>query len=200
MRADGSRFRRLTRGKVDSQPKWSPDGTRIVFIRQAGTGAPSLYLVRATGGTLKRLAAVTTGHPAWAPGRLIAVDGIQLIGTGGEPLGAATQPNEYMRDSQLDWAPDGRRFVFLRYEDLQCRQCEIEYLATGELGNSTVRPIETTFEEFVSPTWSPDGRRIATVAVESGRLVTMRPDGSDRSVVARNLGGEFPEIDWGPEP
>jgi TolB protein len=200
MRADGSRLRRLTRGKIDSQPTWSPDGSRIVFTRQTGRETAALYLVPAAGGKLKRLALLTTGHPAWAPGRLIAVDGIELMGPTGEPAGRATHPTELMRDSQLDWAPDGRRFVFLRYEDLQCRQCEIEYLATGELGNSAVRPIETTFGEFVSPTWSPDGRRIAAVTAESGRLVTMRPDGTDRRVVAGNLGGESPEIDWGPGP
>lgn len=200
MRADGTRFRRLTRGKLDSQPTWSPDGTRIVFKRQTGTETAALYLVPAAGGRLKRLAPLTTGHPAWAPGRLIAVDGIELMSPAGKPAGRATYPTEFMRDSQLDWAPDGRRFVFLRYENLQCRQCEIEYLVTGELGTSSVRRIDTSFEEFISPSWSPDGRRIAAVTAEGGRLITMRPDGSDRRVVAGTLGGESPEIDWGPGP
>lgn len=54
----------------DSQPDWSPDGRRIVFVRQ-GSGRPSssLYLVRRDGGGAERLtgAGQVAIMPAWSP-------------------------------------------------------------------------------------------------------------------------------------
>ena len=198
IQADGTRFRRLTRGQFDSQPTWSPDGRQIVFTRRTtGTQTAALYLVGVAGGTPKRIAPLATGHPAWAPGSLIALDGIELVRPTGEPVGRVTQPPDAGSDSQPDWAPDGHRFVFVRFEDPPCRQCEIHYLAVGELGSGAVRALApANYEELSSPTWSPDGSRIAALVAPGGPLVTMRADGSDRRVLVRYVADEA-EIDWG---
>ena len=68
MDADGTGVRRLTRapGRDDILPRWSPDGRSIAFT---GTpfpqGQPSVYVVPAAGGAVRRLTA--GGDASWRP-------------------------------------------------------------------------------------------------------------------------------------
>ena len=57
------RVRSVTSGRGDSQPSWSPDGTRIVFTR-----ARSLYVVPAAGGAARRIVAAGV-QPVWVSRR-----------------------------------------------------------------------------------------------------------------------------------
>jgi dipeptidyl aminopeptidase/acylaminoacyl peptidase len=51
MRADGTDLRKLTRNRAsDSQPTWSPDGSRIVFVSDRD-GDEELHVMRPTGAT-----------------------------------------------------------------------------------------------------------------------------------------------------
>ena len=198
VRADGRGMRRLTRRRgSDSEPTWSRDGKRIAFVRRSRTEV-AIYVVPLSGGTPTRIVSLSSpakGHPAWAPGRWIGVDGIDLYTPTGKPAGRLTQPPGSDDDAELDWAPDGRRFAFTRIVNLGCGQCDVPYLAVGRLGSASVNQ---TNAAVTSPSWSPDGSRIAAVVYGEGKLVTMRPDGTGRRVVAVGLPDEGAEIDWGP--
>jgi TolB protein len=84
MTSDGSGLMRLTIGD-DSEPRWSPDGTQLVFSRQlvSGTASASVLIVaNADGSGLRQL---TVGpydrSPAWSPdGKVIIYDGRVLLG------------------------------------------------------------------------------------------------------------------------
>jgi TolB protein len=204
VRSDGTGLRRLThRPGRDSHPTWSPDGDQIVFVRENGDGG-SLYVVPSVGGVSRRLRALPSLealHPAWAPGQWIALDGIELVTAAGEYAGRVTQPPGRGRDEQADWAPDGQRFAFVR--TFPVGNSNTASLVIGQLGSSSVH--ETTASAS-SPSWSPDGLRIAAVVQGDGpgdAVVTMRPDGSGSRVVtvgvdslAGNEGAA--QIDWGP--
>jgi dipeptidyl aminopeptidase/acylaminoacyl peptidase len=68
--------RRLTSGDKDSNPRWSPDGTRIAFIAKRRDDAePQIYLIAPDGGEATRLTNLATGASAlkWFPdGKRIA--------------------------------------------------------------------------------------------------------------------------------
>ncbi len=145
--------RRLTAGsRGDEQPAWSPDGTRIAFVSNRGSGADlawrsDIYVVAAEGGTATR---VTTGkerlfrHPAWSPdGSLIAAVGHRF-----EALGAT-------RDDVHVFAPEagqqGRDLT--AHSDLFVdAMMNSDLFGFGEQG----------------PQWQPDGRAILFVAPVDG--------------------------------
>ncbi len=77
---DGSEPPRpFTSGPADSSPRWSPDGTRLAFVRSVrkdGKGQPpQIYLMSTKGGEAAALTDLTdgAGGPLWSPdGRTIA--------------------------------------------------------------------------------------------------------------------------------
>ena len=57
VRADGATPpRRLTYGRQDSSPRWSPDGTQLAFLRSEGEGERSqIHILPSDGGEARRL-------------------------------------------------------------------------------------------------------------------------------------------------
>lgn len=73
VRADGSDVRQVTAtvGQLDDEPSWSPDGTRILFVRTGGEAGGDLWLANAAGGGERPLMAADPAgaqrSPAWSP-------------------------------------------------------------------------------------------------------------------------------------
>jgi Tol biopolymer transport system component len=133
MRPDGHRLRQLTFGRYDDrEPQYSPDGTRIAFSSDRG-GSYDIWVLDLRTGRLSR----------WT-----------------------RSPDE---EYQPTWSPDGREIAFV-----DARRVEEEGHKLGQLYTLDARRIEATDAAgdrrtvlteaegtISSPSWSPDGRRIA---------------------------------------
>ena len=146
----------------DTQPAFSPDGTRIAFRSERGGGG--IFVMGATGEAVRRLSDVGY-NPSWSPdGRFIvcAQETIEQpasrysnasalwvidVSTGERrqvTAGDAVQPS---------WSPHGHRIAYWAAD------------ATGQRDLWTMpaqggAPVAVTNDRFVdwSPIWSPDGR------------------------------------------
>jgi dipeptidyl aminopeptidase/acylaminoacyl peptidase len=202
MNADGSAQTQLTPFSPNSgeyDPRWSPDGSAIVFTASGSVGT-SLWLMNADGTGRHRIVGGSGSGAAWSPdGRQLAYDnnsqGISVIGVDGSDPHMVTGPYSY----GPSWSPDGTKLVYARNDS---------HLYTVNLDGSDEQPLTGGAFADGSPTWSPDGTQVAFRRVASGTfrsdLWVIGADGSDPHQVTTGVNG-FGRIGWGssqavPEP
>jgi Tol biopolymer transport system component len=187
---DGRGERRVTRppaGASDTQPDWSADGSRIVFVREFDDKPFEVWSVRPNGSDLRRI------DPGCPPG--VVTDRI-------------------CEEDAPAWSPDGTRLAFGNpYGGLEEIGGEtwIDFfpLAVMDADGSNLRhlthPQRHQFEDS-EPVWSPDGtrmafRRLNGTATPRGKQAIFVLDlasGAERRVTPWNLNaGDHP--DWSPD-
>ncbi|HWG56795.1 MAG TPA: S9 family peptidase [Gaiellaceae bacterium] len=143
--------RPFTAGPKDSQPRWSPDGTRLAFLSGRDGGPRQLYVMPADGGEAQKLTDLKedAGEPAWSPdGTRIAFSARVRDEAYEEEDDKKRPPRRFRRlRFKLDnvgWVGDRRRHVFVVAAD----------------GSS--EPLQLTDGDYEDayPVWSHDGARI----------------------------------------
>ncbi len=191
---DGTGLTKLPSVPGDTDPAWSPDGSKIAFVRFREGGA-GIWVMNADGTGARR---ITDGGPdvdgtdlgpAWSP------DGSRIaFAREGRPAKAATGnadiyvvnadgtdvvrlTDDPMMEYAPSWSPDGSKIAFAAYD-----------LAAGGHPPSPLRlyvmnadgtDMEALGPENVEgPSWSPDGTEIAFVDTETSSIMAIHPDGT----------------------
>ncbi|MDX6555292.1 MAG: hypothetical protein QOD86_1487 [Miltoncostaeaceae bacterium] len=215
---DGTSPRPLTVGpEVDASPRWAPDGRSLVFDRGTVVGRV-IHTLGDAGGAPQPLRAGEA--PAWSPSGsgLVYVDPLPAppcvppacrpLSSITLPAGTATPIPGLGNASSPDWAPKGD---WIAYETP---------IATGAMQIHVTSPsgaaIDYAFradQDTRSPSWSPDGTRLAFVTSPGpGHVCYLRPgpcledpqigltvmnaDGTGRAVIAT---GDARDPAWSPD-
>ena len=192
MEPDGSNTVRITDDVLeDTDPAWSPDGSKIAFTRGARTFVTGggvkrdIYTMNADGSdevNVTKENDFDDQDPDWSPdGSEIAFhserDGnneIYVINANGSGLTRLTEADR--DDIGAQWSPDGAKIAFT-----SSRDGDREVYVMNSDGSNQTR-ITDRFGEDSAPAWSPDGTKLAFVSDEGGNadIWVMDPDGSNR--------------------
>jgi dipeptidyl aminopeptidase/acylaminoacyl peptidase len=136
----------------DSDPRWSPDGTRIAFTSKREGGVPQLYVMPVAGGEPRKLTDLKEDvtQPAWSP------DGTRIA------FAARVRDPEYDEVDDKKRAP--RRITRLQFKlDNVGWTCDRRQHLFVVPADGSAPPTQITSGDFEDeqPAWSPDGKRIA---------------------------------------
>jgi TolB protein len=203
---DGSGLVKVTTdGLFNSDAEWSPDGSRIVYVRNTSDGVSQtedrgIYSIKPDGGGRIQLTADPQDtHPRWSPdGSRIAFvrsinaganDEIFVMDANG--ANATNITNHPADDVEPAWSPDGTRILFM-----SPRSGSWQLFTMGPSGGNLS---QLTASEYTGPgVWSPDGAYIAfTRRPEAGgdfSIWIMTASGDDETMVS--AGGNNSDPTW----
>jgi dipeptidyl aminopeptidase/acylaminoacyl peptidase len=187
---DGTGLRALTStpGVSEMAPRWSPDGTRLAFLRNAHTGGDELVVIDPLTGGETFSADVPNPHPSsvgppqWSPdGRLIVFD----VANSEQNVLAVDLKTGAWTPMSLGvfqgWSPDGRWFVLL--QDDEPLLVPADLFGPTDLDDVTNLPgVQPLPGPIWLPSWMPDSSAVATGADGSIDVVTIA-DGQRRTLI-----------------
>ena len=215
MNPDGSELINLTDafgGADDTDPNWSPDGSKIAFASGRAGGedhlfANNVFVMNADGSHQVQLTFEpdhqSSLQPSWSPGGAqlaFASDRegdweIFTMGADGSAQTNITGPNQSLSydDMNPDWSPDGTRIIF---EGV--RQGASEILTADPDGTDEVNLTAEDDPPFANingyPSYRPDGSKIVFMRApndgsDEWDIWVMDPDGTDKEDV-------LPDDEW----
>ncbi|MDE0131266.1 MAG: hypothetical protein OXQ32_03250, partial [bacterium] len=198
MNADGTQQTQLT-NLAETDPTWSPDGTRIVFNRHRQNSLGT-RVINPDGTDERQLTngPRAAGDGVWSlDGALIVsadMDGVYVVNVEEAQLRYLTHPVYW----PLPWRWDDRGRLFPSPDGTH-----IAYSRSGGRtfvmdadGTNHHQPLE---EDSYNPEWSPDSTRIAYLDRWGDALFTVNADGTNHQLVTTCTGGGCAGPSWSPD-
>ncbi|HEX8118922.1 MAG TPA: hypothetical protein VF521_16710, partial [Pyrinomonadaceae bacterium] len=219
MNADGTGRTNLTNGGgYNGDPSWSPDGSRIAYVRmifgaEGQQVSSEIRVVSADGSgqtQILQAAGEVDSFPRWSPdGERIAFardfpDGstnlytVRADGTDVRRLTNDAATNDYKHQ----WSPDGSKLSFTSYRPAD-GTAKLEVL-NADGGRTTIyeTPPDGTFFDGSSVKWSPDGTHMLFEVCGNQclglSLYVVGIDGAGLVELASNVENNF-GADWSPD-
>jgi Tol biopolymer transport system component len=210
MNADGSGEAKLAGGLGGNEPAWSPDGTRIAFVRDG------IWVMHADGTqatVIRHVNGLTSDQPAWSPdGRQIAF--IESAVCAPCSVGLAFAVNvmnadgsalRHVADAASDdrpaWSRDGQSLAFAgRLDDPPTTANGIQVIRLDGTGQH-----QLTDGQDSSPVWSSDGRlaflRTTSTSADGASILGLDIAGEDGSAPQSIPLAFLPEapLTWSPD-
>ncbi|MDE3091727.1 MAG: PD40 domain-containing protein, partial [Chloroflexota bacterium] len=193
--ADGSGLTRLTNNQnTDSEPAWSPDGSKIAF-HSYRDGNWEIYVMNADGSAQTRITndKASDTSPDWSPDgkRLVfasnrdGYDGLYIMNSNGSNpvrLFGSSQAAAYLPR----WSPDGKQIA---YVSRAAGNWEIHGV---DADGSNDKRLTNTWGSSEAPSWSSDGNWIIFTSDRNLRyeIYAVKPDGSQTVRVTNLRGGD----------
>ncbi|MBP1807116.1 Tol-Pal system beta propeller repeat protein TolB [Rubellimicrobium aerolatum] len=196
---DGANVQFLTQSGLLFAPRFSPDGSRVLYTSYE-SGVPAIYLLDVASVSQSRIpteAGEMTFSPRFSPDGTRVIysltnggnTDIFLAGLGGGATRLTSAPSI---ETAPSFSPDGSRIVF-----------ESDRSGTQQLyvmGAGGGEPTRISFGDgrYSTPVWSPRGDLIAFTKQGGGRFYigVMRPDGSEERLLTSSFLDEGPT--WAP--
>lgn len=216
---DSRRTVRLTNTPVwsEEEPAVSPDGRSIAYSR-SWNGPRTIWIMSVDGRRARRLTGGGDGSPAWSPdARFIYFDrsvkrGPEWCGAifrkrvdGREVAEQVTRPSGFHSHFEPSVSPDGYRIAFT--DANQCSGGTAAYAVTvvdrferetGDLAHLPGNNHSDSDPFFESPSWSPDGTRMALIK-DIHALSIANVDGSGLRTITRKQFAHSDPPAWSPD-
>jgi len=168
MNEDGSEIQNLTNTPDTNErsPRWSPDGTKIYFLKEAASNQYELYCMESNGSNQTKIANIVVKSLQYdisPDGSKIAFVGthaydIFVVNSDGTGVTQLTANAQY--DDSPSWSPDGNWIAFVSDRNVKFRLYKMR--SNGEDQSRVGTYIDN--DDYVltyQPQWSPDGTKIA---------------------------------------
>jgi dipeptidyl aminopeptidase/acylaminoacyl peptidase len=211
-------LRRVTRGVADRNPRLSPDGRRLAFLRDDGRSRAQVYLVDAAGGEPVQVTDAPVGVVgyAWSPDgtRIAFTARVPEPGRYGTVEGRGPEAESPRRITGVRWHADGLGYIVDRPAqlfviDAPAVDAEPFYEPAPRAEGETpkVRVVATEARRLTEgptgwsgATWAGDEILVLPDVIEQDardlrdRIVAVRTDGSTHEVVGRESGLSVSDI------
>ena len=205
--ADGTNQTRLTNGKYDGSPSFSPDGKQITYVgwNEPDT-SPQIYVMNADGKNVKWLTSIWNDEDLAHGSPCLSPDGTQVVYTGGNGVAEINRINTdgkglitllkseingnghiYPQNFSPSFSSDGKRIVFVSDRNFSSWGSSNEIYVMDSDGTSQTRITENDYDDD-SPCFSPDGKQIAFTSVRAGKsqIFVMNADGTNAIQLTRD--------------